>query len=759
MSRNHQNHQRRDNNRSPRCGFCGRDAYDGADIVTGEHGAICTDCANGVLQYAASWSGDGEPKPKPFNMRGIPLQNVNAKSKLLTPREIVAELDKYVIGQDEVKKTLAIAVYNHYARINAIGNKPFQGNGALPAPMPDDLKGVEVEKSNILMVGPTGCGKTLLAKTIAKILNVPFAIADATTLTEAGYVGEDVENVVRYLYNNADGDIKKTEKGIIWIDECFPGDTEVMTENGFKRFDAITNDDKILEWHTDGSMHSVKPLGTICRAHTGEMLEIRDAETGRLLHYSTPRHNRIISPIKGNEGAAIEFKHIRSEESTQEQGHIPVSGLYYGDGLQMNIGYIRMRAILAMAGEAMNDGSSVLIHKEYLYGHLYDAVGDGICAKIMYYCSSLPKDAITIERTEAGIVIKNLLSYWSIPRSETNQRRFSYQIPNFINATIGQREAYLIELLYLRNSKGECRAHNIAPSDANFLQEIAHLSGFRSMRHGDDIIISEGVSIRQKNTVVKMHTNAADTVYCVTVPSHAIMIRQEGNVCITGNCDKIARKTQNVSITRDVSGEGVQQALLKIIEGTTCRFPPKGGRKHPDQELVEIDTSNILFICGGAFVGLEGIIEDRIKKSNGTRSIGFGLPMADKTQKNSSKKIQPEDLVEYGLIPEFVGRIPIIAEMKELSEDELVKVLREPKNCLVNQYRKILIANGIDLSYDDEALRAMAKKAIERNTGARGLRAAMENVMREIMFSAPDNREYGKKVVITKDIVLESDAA
>lgn len=356
-------------------------------------------------------------------------RNEGNLKRIPTPREMVAMLDEYVVGQEDVKKTLATAVYNHYSRLMSQRKRRDEDI--------DDLSDVEVEKSNILMIGPTGCGKTLLAKTIARILNVPFAIADATTLTEAGYVGEDVENVVRYLYNNAGCDIARTEMGICWVDEA----------------------------------------------------------------------------------------------------------------------------------------------------------------------------------------------------------------------------------------------------------------------------------------------------------------------------DKIASKTQNVSITRDVSGEGVQQALLKIVEGTKCRFPPKGGRKHPDQELVEVDTSNILFICGGAFVGLDKIVEKRVNSENGTSTIGFGDVDGDGTKRNLSNRVRPEDLVEYGLIPEFVGRLPIIAEMKELTEDELVRVLTEPKNSLTKQYRKLLRQSGIDVRFDETALRSLAKRAIERKTGARGLRAEMEEIMKDIMFNAPDNKEKGKVVVITEDMV------
>ena len=397
------------------CSFCGRGDDEVLMIPGPGDAAICVDCVHHAHEIISVHGGKAGAK------------KVQALPPVPAPKEIKAFLDQHVIGHDEVKKVLSVAVHNHYRRLEAAENR---GKNK------DEFADVEIEKSNILLIGPTGTGKTLLAKTLAKMLGVPFAIGDATVLTQAGYVGEDVENLVRYLLQNADGDVELAKRGIIYVDEI----------------------------------------------------------------------------------------------------------------------------------------------------------------------------------------------------------------------------------------------------------------------------------------------------------------------------DKIASKTDNVSITRDVSGEGVQQSLLKIVEGTICRVPPKGGRKHPDQEYIEIDTSNILFICGGAFVGLDKIVSSR----TGKKAIGFNRDEEGDVDEKSSgaPDVRPEDLVKFGLIPEFTGRLPVITTMKELTEDDLVKVLVEPKNSLVKQYTKLLSMDGVKLVFEDDALRELAKASLSRKTGARGLRAEMERLMTDIMYEAPGNEKM-KKVVVTADMIRE----
>jgi len=403
-----------------KCSFCGKTQDSVRKIVAGPGVYICNECielCNEIIE-SEYYEEDNDT----YTLAGL--------EKIPSPREIKEILDQYVIGQDEAKKTLSVAVYNHYKRIaneEEMESKHEQND--------DDI---EIQKSNILLLGPTGCGKTLLASTLAKILNVPFAIADATTLTEAGYVGEDVENILLKLIQAADGDIEKAEKGIIYIDEI----------------------------------------------------------------------------------------------------------------------------------------------------------------------------------------------------------------------------------------------------------------------------------------------------------------------------DKITRKSENPSITRDVSGEGVQQALLKIVEGTIASVPPQGGRKHPQQELLQIDTSNILFICGGAFEGLENIIKDRM----GKKSMGFGAEIQSKKDIDRYKvfeQILPQDLLKFGMIPEFIGRLPIIASLKELDKEALIKITTEPKNALVKQYKKLLQMDDVELVFEQEALEAIVDKAIERKTGARGLRSIIEDIMRDIMFDIPSNEKI-EKCIITKDTVLNN---
>ncbi len=696
-----------------KCSFCERTETNVRHLIKGNGAYICDSCVDECIEVLSPHkvhSATNIPSPQEEKEKKEPFPvKLN-----LTPEAIVKHLDDYVIGQSEAKRLMAVAMYNHYKRI---GKK----------------LDIEIQKSNVMMIGPSGVGKTLIAQNLAKLFDVPFAVCDATTLTEAGYVGSDVEEMLGRLIVNAGGDVKKAEQGIIYVDECFPPETEIMTERGFVKFEDLRKTDLVGQYTESGEIEFVAPERRVKRKCETGLYRIK---SGFGIHISTPNHNRVLILPDGR------LVKKQATTSLQTNARIPVHGKYNGPGIPLNDHEIRLLVAFMADGCIKNKVYGYIDIKKQRKIDRIDCLLENM--EIKDFISKSPSSSKRL-----GYVSYYFGRYFeSFLKKDSEgwlQKRFD---KNWIcQMSLRQRHVFLEEIKhwngYIVPRSNSYQFFSSEKEEAEFVMAMAVTSGYSSHIHPrkkegyrDNFAVSvTNKPFKTQQKISYEHLPYSGDVYCVTVPSGMILIRQNGFIQVSGNCDKISASDGN---GRDVRGSGVQQSLLKMMEGSIVKVNPQGGKITPMSPTQDIDTTNILFIFSGAFSSLT----DRVNLHK--RSLGLA------GNKPSLKSlVTPKDLVKFGMIPEFVGRIPIIAQLDPLNVDALLRILTEPKNAITKQYKALFSLDGCDIEYDPGFLKAVADKALKEGTGARGLRSILEQSLSDLMFSCPSKRL--KKVTVTKD--------